>query len=246
MARDFPNDVNQYLDGGNVADVQGFFTLHCWIQIDTATIERKIMAKWASGGTNQQYLFETNGTPHVVRLLTRDVVGSSTVTGGTTLSTGVWYAIGGRVKGTGGADQQVFLNGSSDGSGTGKNPWNTGQAFKIGRDGAGNPFDGRICDAAVWNTNLSDSEMAILAKGVCPLNVRRSSLVGYWPIFGVGSPEADLSGNGANLTVNGALSQAAHAPVGRLAQVKSLQVQQGVIIPLRVPIPVVTSAGGRW
>jgi hypothetical protein len=64
-------------------------------------------------------------------------------------------------------------------------------------------FNGNIADAAVWNTALSDGEVAALAKGARPYSVRPGSLVGYWPLDGLQSPEPDLSGKANNGTLTG-------------------------------------------
>lgn len=55
----------------------------------------------------------------------------------------------------------------------------------------------------IWNVALSDSEVASLAAGFCPLLVRPSSLVAYYPLGGFhGDYDRDLVG-GYNLTPSG-------------------------------------------
>ena len=71
----------------------------------------------------------------------------------------------------------------------------------IGTNGAGNTqfFDGIIAEFGVWNVKLNAAEFSALgAKHVSPELVRRSSLVGYWKLFGNASPEPDriLGANG--------------------------------------------------
>lgn len=74
-------------------------------------------------------------------------------------------------------------------------------------------FPGRLAEPAIWNVAASAGEMAALARGVSPLRIRPTALLGYWPLFGVGSPEPDYSGNGNNGTITGSVTQADHAPV---------------------------------
>jgi len=62
---------------------------------------------------------------------------------------------------------------------------------------------GDIAEVAVWNVALDAFEIAALAKGVSPLMIRPSALVGYWPIIGNFSPEIDPKGRN-ELTVTGA------------------------------------------
>jgi hypothetical protein len=61
----------------------------------------------------------------------------------------------------------------------------------------------RLGDVAVWTTNLSQIEISALAKGARPKDVRSGSLVGWWPLDGLQSPEPDLSGNAYNGTLTG-------------------------------------------
>lgn len=72
--------------------------------------------------------------------------------------------------------------------------------------------DGRVAEAAIWNVALTASEVAALAKGVSPLQIRPASLQAYWPLIGRQSPEPDWVG-GFNLTLTNAPANAAHVPV---------------------------------
>lgn len=72
---------------------------------------------------------------------------------------------------------------------------------------------GHLAEAAIWSVGLSAAEIAALAAGVPPRLIRPESLWGYWPIWGVDSPEPDLSGNQRSLTVTGTLTRSNHAPI---------------------------------
>ena len=88
----------------------------------------------------------------------------------------------------------------------------------IGQDNANLIIQGAstemiISEIAIWkNIALSLAEIQALAKGVSPIRIRKPDF--YSPIWGVASPEPDLSGNGNNGTVVGTVL-ADHAPVGR-------------------------------
>ena len=71
--------------------------------------------------------------------------------------------------------------------------------------------DGRLAHALVFNRILTVAEMGALQFGRLITN----GLIGYWPLWGVASPEADLSGNVNNGTVTGATA-ANHAPIAPL------------------------------
>ncbi len=72
-------------------------------------------------------------------------------------------------------------------------------------------WDGHIAHVAVWNVALTSAEMLMLARRVSPFLVRPGSLIHYWPITGVHSPELDLVG-GFHMTVE-ATPDAANDPV---------------------------------
>lgn len=73
-------------------------------------------------------------------------------------------------------------------------------------------LNGRVAEVKLWNAALTLNE--ILQEMRCGAPVSKlANLQAYWPLWGVASPEPDLSGQGKNGTVTGAIS-ADHAPVG--------------------------------
>jgi len=69
---------------------------------------------------------------------------------------------------------------------------------------------GRLAEVAVWNVALSDSEVAQLALGLCPLLMRPGDLLAYWPLGGIyGRHINDLVG-GYHLTSVGDVAWADH------------------------------------
>lgn len=87
--------------------------------------------------------------------------------------------------------------------------------------GGATPFTGGIAMVGLWNLALSTNEISALALGAPPWMFRRSNLQLYAPLYGVASPEPDLSGNVNNGTVTGAVL-ADHAPVGRYVKQREL------------------------
>lgn len=74
----------------------------------------------------------------------------------------------------------------------------------IGDDRTGsvnNPYNGSMADQALWGVALTTAEIVALSKGARPYTVRPASLLGYWPLDGLQSPEPDLSGNANNGTL---------------------------------------------
>lgn len=70
--------------------------------------------------------------------------------------------------------------------------------------------NGDLAEVAIWNVALTDTEVLVLASGVSPMLVRPASLVGYWPLIGMVSPETNLKSNTAKLTMIGTLTASAH------------------------------------
>lgn len=93
--------------------------------------------------------------------------------------------------------------------------WDTTSAdvWALGRQLGGTPdkeFTGDIAHFASWDVELSGDELESYRFGGMP---QRDQLLQHLPCWGIDSPEPDLSGNGLNGTVNGAI-EADHAPVG--------------------------------
>jgi Concanavalin A-like lectin/glucanases superfamily len=101
----------------------------------------------------------------------------------------------------------IYNNGASGGTASISSP-ETGAAVFAGLFGvttAQSPT-GYVSDFAIWNLVLTANEIAGLARGVRPWRVRPSGLITYVPVFGLVSPEADLTPGGAGLktyTVSG-------------------------------------------
>lgn len=80
------------------------------------------------------------------------------------------------------------------------------------------PAAGQIAEVGLWNVALTASEIAALARGIPPYRVRPASLAGYWPLYGLSSPEPDwkpgiLTATRYPMTLVGTPPQyAGHAP----------------------------------
>jgi hypothetical protein len=125
---------------------------------------------------------------------------------GTAVATsGVWYHACCTYDSTNGL--KTYLNGVSDGTAAANGALQTGSnPFMIGYDSNFSPardFNGSLADAAHWSAALSTSEVVALAAGARPSTIRPLSLLGWWPLGGVQSPEPDLSGNKNNGTLTG-------------------------------------------
>ena len=127
---------------------------------------------------------------------------------------------------TSATSRAAFLNGANKGTNStsctpgGLNHVNIA-AYQGASSGVLGPLNGSVAEAAIWNVALSDAEIARLAEGVSPLEIRPESIVAYWSLDGLDSPEPDwkpVSGTRYPLTMTGTMAFANHAPVNRFSQ----------------------------
>lgn len=106
----------------------------------------------------------------------------------------VWRHAGGEIA--------LFKDGELVGA-TASGNTSLGNTLEIGRNGT-LFLEGDLAELAFWSIDLSNAEILGIARGWSAQRIRRASLTGYWPIWGVHSPEIDLSpGNNRTLTVSG-------------------------------------------
>lgn len=214
-------------------------SFHAWIVIDSTTTfanDNRVISILISGGTTSglSLSVEHSGSNRLVRVGARSESADTyrTLDGVTALDTGVWYSIGGIFDFRGGF-LTVYLNGSLDSRGSAA--WGQtayAPSASTGNDGIGcvfngtfpvgtsTQFDGRIAEVAIWRQNIGNVAFAELARGFTPL-ARYSagarslteafpSLVAYLPLYGIDSPEPDLTGNGIKGTISGTLNPCDH------------------------------------
>jgi len=95
-------------------------------------------------------------------------------------------------------DRNAFLDGGNKTTNTTAGNLPTGlDVTDIGYEGdtsPGDPWDGRLADCAIWNVELTDAEVAILALGFSPLQVRPDALQFFAPLNQVSGDERDIIG----------------------------------------------------
>ncbi len=221
MSRAFVAASTQYLelDAALISNVPA--TLACWFNSDTITATQALLALVDKDDDNDRLILfaagATAGDPVLAQ--TTNLTGASSVaTTSTGYSANTWHHAAGVFAANN--DRRAFIDGGSKGTDTTTRTMTGGQIDRvsIGRNGsltAGSYMSGRIAEAALWSVALSDVEIAALASRVSPRRIRPESLLAYWPLWGLHSPEIDLGTNNRQLTVTGA-TLANHAPVTRL------------------------------
>lgn len=88
----------------------------------------------------------------------------------------------------------------------------------FGNDAGPNPYTGYLAEFGFWNCLLATKELTALSKGIKPNRIRPASLKAYYPLWGLQSPEPDLSGNKNSAVLTGT-TRANHAPVNEFTAV---------------------------
>jgi hypothetical protein len=61
--------------------------------------------------------------------------------------------------------------------------------------GVSSPFNGYLAWVSIWSVALTAAELLVQSQGVLPWKIRPESLVSCWPVWGLHSPEIDLTGD---------------------------------------------------
>ena len=212
MARNFVAASSQYLQvNAAVASVYPV-TMACWFKASSLAV-RAMVTIANSASASRYWRLGITSTGQV----RASVVNGTSIAHATTavaVTTGVWAHACAVFRTD--SDRSAYLNGGNRATDTTTVELPIGlNATAIGARPSSvvaDFFDGDIAEAAIWNVDIGDTAIALLARGVSPLRIRRPNLVAYWPLFGTGAPEPDYTGFGRHLTVTGA-TWAAHAPV---------------------------------
>lgn len=175
-------------------------SMGCWFNMTTTTLSSVIMGMH-DGTANERFQLNHPSSPCNIQALTGHLGSTSNSATSTSASAGVWnHALGVWASAT---SRASYLNGGGKGTNATSRVPSGLNTLTIGaRNGAAAPFDGMICEAAIWNVALSDTDAVTLSLGFSPLLVRPEALVAYWPIMGNYSPEINLMAADA-LTLTG-------------------------------------------
>lgn len=160
------------------------FTFACWVKLTTNNAQQALVSL-STAGTNT-FDLETDSSGN---LLMREFDGTISTSGSAgVVPTGAWHHCAGTQSSH--SNRTSYLDGvagTTDATTRAATVSNTGVGVSLG----GNFLNGLIADAAMWNVVLSTQDIANLAAGLSPLEVRPDALVAYWPLWGDDSPEPD-------------------------------------------------------
>lgn len=184
------------------------FTMACWFKTNGTPAANQILMKLYNSGVDNLHRHQLYVDASLrVRVETVDGTSGNNINATAFFTASAWqHACGVWSSAT---SRTAYLNGTDAQTNTSSRTPSGLDATVIGAGidtVPGGFFNGAIMEAAIWNLALTAQEVEMLGTpGVmqCPLSIRPSALVAYWPLIGVDSPEPDRVG-GFNTTVTGA------------------------------------------
>lgn len=213
MARNFIAASSQSLTSAS-SPVSGMpFTVACWVRPvaqTAAAIRELIQLRDAAAHT---YFFSLATTGGVTAGLFDGTVNDSTAVTSALVTAGAWNHAVAVYAGT--SSRSAYLNGGNKVTSVVATSAVTPNEVDVGMYAGIQFMNGDIAEGAIWSIALTDTEIASLALGVSPLLIRPTSLVSYWPLVGVESPERDRMVAKIDLALTNAPAQATHPPMFR-------------------------------
>lgn len=220
MARHFVEENTEWLQG-DASPLSSYpVTMACWFRTDNVTFNDRCLIQIADSGQSDRYFrLGLSGTNNEITALTRfDEVANGILTT-TSYSANTWHhgLMSGSKSGND-VTQSVYLDAGGEGDETllSRNDAIGLNEIAIGYENdssPGDPWDGDIGEAAVWNVVLTDEERVALAAGMCPLFVRSDALVFYVPLNAPSGDEIDLIGGIVLSDINTVTASPDHPPI---------------------------------
>ena len=199
--------IDDYVDCGD-ADNLSFgdgssdspFSISAWIKPDNAARFRLI---FKFGSTLKEYFFQTSGSTKLQASL-KDTINNASLTrnGNSNISTTAWSHVVMTYNGSGHATNiNVYVNGSLDNgitttSGSYTAMSNTSQPLEIGRFTSGSYADGHIDEVAIFNTELSATDVENIYNSGLPNDLTGTSGLVSWWRMGDGDTAPTITDNG--------------------------------------------------
>ncbi len=203
MARSF-NGTSDKLSGSDVGLPTTTRSITVWFRTTTSVpsgpSDGRVLLYYGTASSTHAVIFYDNNNHLVASNY------GAAITGTTDIHDGNWHLAMLIVTGN---TWSIYLDGSASTEATGTLTTSTtlNGTVLVGSDGGGittqNFWSGDIGEIGVWNATLSLLEWKALYQGRRAYTVRAASLVRYIPMFGVQSPEPDLSGQLHALTLTG-------------------------------------------
>lgn len=200
MARSF-NGTTDEINVSSTPVTAVPLTIACWYNSDTQTANQTLVAV-NDASANNQFALKLQGAAvgDPVRATTTVAGNSSNADTSVGYTAGAWQH--GCAVYASATSRAAYLNGGSKGTNAVSRIPTGITEIDIGQSGSTIFFSGLLAEVGIWDIDLTDDEVASLAKGFSPLFIRPANLIFYAPIIGKSSPELDLVG-GLSLTLSG-------------------------------------------
>lgn len=209
MARSFIRANADVLTAGSAAATAPPFTMASWFRTDNIAVQQILTGFSTSGSANNFFSLSMSSTGAIqatAQTTSGAAATSSTVVG----AANVWHHA--TAVFTSSASRAAYLDGGGKGTNTTNKSPTAPNRTTISSPTSSVAMSGRIAEVAIWNVALTDAEILALSGGLAPPYVQPGALIGYWPVWGLHSPEIDLTANNRTMTLTGT-AQADHAPV---------------------------------
>jgi hypothetical protein len=197
VARSFASASSQYLEYASsaVVDQGQNWTFSSWVY-PTQSGSGVTFFSVANSANTTDYIRIDQAAANTLRFRSTAAGSAADASTANTFTTNGWNHVL-CTHASGNNDRKAYLNNGTAGtSATSKAPTGNNRTAFGCQDSSTRSlfFQGRIAETALWNVVLDAAERAALNSGVCPLLIRPSALIAYWPLMGRASPEIDVVG----------------------------------------------------
>ena len=219
MARNFVSASNQSLYVNAVPWDNTFpMTMCCWVRPVATMVNGIAFGMHYTGDTSAESARIQTRSGGAARAEHRDGTTAAVAETTALITAGSWHHVAAVFAST--SSRTIYLDGANSVNNTtsATNTMNTDYLI-VGRGRVSTGFtspayNGDISHCAIWNVALNAEEIAAIASGVCPTNIRPQNLIYYAPLEGVASPENNVwrAGGTYNLTLDNAPVHAGNPP----------------------------------
>jgi hypothetical protein len=186
MAQDF-DGTDDYIEAALGANYDVPKTLACWFNSDLTNSRRNLicLATGLIGSLESPVLALQVESTATIRAATSSATGQNSAVTTDTFTLANWHHAAARFAGA--ASRIAYLDGvASVEQTTSRATGGNLDSLTIGRGAGGTynpsiPFNGRIAEVGVWDVALSTAEIASLARGFKPSQIRPDKLLFYLP-----------------------------------------------------------------
>ena len=216
------NGTDNYVTMGSPSslDITGDMTLSIWVNTDQNTQYTALFSK-RNGSGRQFYFYLRNDSGNKnVSLQTQPPGGSISQmnTSGNPITLNTWHHVAAVIKSGVTNGTTIYVDGNAVGTGTMMLASNSTADFTIGSNqGTDNFFDGKLDEAAIFNTALSASDITSIYNSGTPGNISSLNPVGWWRMgdndSGSGTTITDQGSGGNDGTLVGGPTFSTDVPV---------------------------------